>query len=292
MVKGLRGKKRQRKINEIIITTQMKNAVAADMDVKAENLKGKLEGFNVDIVKKMLEYQSKQGNIPSLEVFEKNLGATKGQGGFNWSDTDEGFDFWNEILKVRRKKEAQIVKAATEKKYCPRCGRILPIDNFNKSTTTKDGLWVYCKECTSEMTKKKVEAIKTFGRGNYRTCAICHTPKPLSEFSEEQLGKRTHCICKECEKDRYKDENVKKVDNAIEAYKEKQEENEIKVLGKTPLNEYEFGELIEEIKVRISDKALLLDLFETQELISELTKRGLVGTLTRCETFNVGEELC
>lgn len=34
-------------------------------------------------------------------------------------------------------------------KVCPCCGRELPIENFGKSNATKDGLYLYCKECTN-----------------------------------------------------------------------------------------------------------------------------------------------
>lgn len=32
-------------------------------------------------------------------------------------------------------------------KVCNKCGRELPIDTFNKKTSSKDGLQDYCRDC-------------------------------------------------------------------------------------------------------------------------------------------------
>ena len=37
-----------------------------------------------------------------------------------------------------------------ETKKCSKCGRVLPISEFNKSRRHKDGLQYYCRECQRE----------------------------------------------------------------------------------------------------------------------------------------------
>ena len=41
----------------------------------------------------------------------------------------------------------------SETKKCTRCGRVLPIENYNKSSKSADGLQIYCRECQSELSK-------------------------------------------------------------------------------------------------------------------------------------------
>ena len=38
-----------------------------------------------------------------------------------------------------------------ETKKCPRCGRVLPLSEFNKNSKNKDGLQGYCRECQHEI---------------------------------------------------------------------------------------------------------------------------------------------
>ena len=38
-------------------------------------------------------------------------------------------------------------------KVCPKCGRELPLNEFYKNKTRKDGLQIYCKECQKESDK-------------------------------------------------------------------------------------------------------------------------------------------
>lgn len=47
---------------------------------------------------KMIKYQLMCGNRSDLEVFEKNPTAGPNNGGFSWSNTKEGFEYWNNTL--------------------------------------------------------------------------------------------------------------------------------------------------------------------------------------------------
>ena len=42
-------------------------------------------------------------------------------------------------------------------KKCPKCGKELPLSNFSKCSTKKDGLQVYCKDCAKKYNNKYYE---------------------------------------------------------------------------------------------------------------------------------------
>lgn len=45
-------------------------------------------------------------------------------------------------------------------KKCAKCGRVLTVDNFSKSSRAKDGLQSYCKECASKSAMGSIEKKK------------------------------------------------------------------------------------------------------------------------------------
>lgn len=47
---------------------------------------------------RMMECQKNCGNLPNLDVFLTEPTRSAFNGGFNWSDTEEGFNFWDNIL--------------------------------------------------------------------------------------------------------------------------------------------------------------------------------------------------
>ena len=61
--------------------------------------KGELEGFPPEIVEKMLEKQVEQGNKRDVTVFEDLIHISGFNGGFTWDNTQEGWDFWNKVLR-------------------------------------------------------------------------------------------------------------------------------------------------------------------------------------------------
>ena len=52
----------------------------------------------IEVQEKMLERQVEQGNHRDPNVFIRNFSAGKANRGFNWSDTPEGHDFWENIV--------------------------------------------------------------------------------------------------------------------------------------------------------------------------------------------------
>lgn len=54
--------------------------------------------FPKEIKEKIKERVIEQGNPYKASVFESNVSARRSNGGFTWSDTPEGDDFWRAIM--------------------------------------------------------------------------------------------------------------------------------------------------------------------------------------------------
>lgn len=61
-------------------------------------MKSRITQFPVQIVKRMIHHQVDQGNAPDLNVFKKSICSGRSSGGFNWYDTEEGVDFWMNVI--------------------------------------------------------------------------------------------------------------------------------------------------------------------------------------------------
>ena len=66
--------------------------------VEQSDLVGDIKDMPIEVVEKMIEEQVAQGNCPNVEIFQKNLTADTADGGFNWEDTEDGEDFWMEVI--------------------------------------------------------------------------------------------------------------------------------------------------------------------------------------------------
>jgi len=66
--------------------------------VKQEALIGQIEGFPLEVVQRMVEEQVKQGNKADVTVFQESANSEPIEGGFLWTDTSEGFNFWEKVI--------------------------------------------------------------------------------------------------------------------------------------------------------------------------------------------------
>lgn len=62
------------------------------------DLNGNLQDMMLGIVVKMLEEQKLQNNDPDVKVFQSDINAKKHDGGVDWKDTDDGIQFWEDVL--------------------------------------------------------------------------------------------------------------------------------------------------------------------------------------------------
>jgi hypothetical protein len=63
--------------------------------------KGELEGFPLEVINRMIECQIEQGNKHSVFAFESDSCSGKSEGGFIWSGSKEGRDFWGRVIGLR-----------------------------------------------------------------------------------------------------------------------------------------------------------------------------------------------
>ena len=66
--------------------------------VEQSDLVGDIMDFPIEVVEKMIEEQVRQGNCPNVEVFQRSVTSEVEGGGFDWYDTDDGMDFWEEVI--------------------------------------------------------------------------------------------------------------------------------------------------------------------------------------------------
>ena len=64
--------------------------------VTEKDLIGEIKDFSIEVVQKMVDYQIKQGNKANVKVFQKDNIAN--DDGFDWIKTEEGWNFWNDVI--------------------------------------------------------------------------------------------------------------------------------------------------------------------------------------------------
>ena len=69
--------------------------------ISKNDLKGYIENFPIEIVEMMVKQQVKQGNKADVTVFYEDGDAVFVYGGFDWSKTKDGSEFWYNV--IRRK---------------------------------------------------------------------------------------------------------------------------------------------------------------------------------------------
>ena len=72
-----------------------------NIKITENQLVGDIRNFPIEVVTKMVEYQVKQGGASNVSVFADKRTAAEIEGGFTWDNTEEGFEFWYNVI-VRR----------------------------------------------------------------------------------------------------------------------------------------------------------------------------------------------
>ena len=62
------------------------------------DLKNEISVFPLYVVQEMCEEQVKQGNKFDPEVFATDLVAGQSIGGFDWEETEQGLEYWNNVI--------------------------------------------------------------------------------------------------------------------------------------------------------------------------------------------------
>ena len=94
----------------------------------------------------------------------------------------------------------------TVTKVCNRCHRILPVSEFNRKASTKDGYQFQCKECQAEMARqlyqrrKEEQATAPNPEPETKVCRKCGRELPVTMFGyapKNHNGLKSYC--RDCE---------------------------------------------------------------------------------------------
>lgn len=69
-----------------------------EIKITEKDLIGDIAGFPIEVVRKMVEEQVRQGNKADVGVFQEYTNRDKKNGGFDWEDTEDGFEFWDMVV--------------------------------------------------------------------------------------------------------------------------------------------------------------------------------------------------
>jgi len=83
---------------DIVTPTEQKDAENVSDNEKKLVYGGEIADFPSEIVEKMLENQVLQGHPRDVSVFEKCKVSGRLGFGFDWGTTDDGHDFWNDVI--------------------------------------------------------------------------------------------------------------------------------------------------------------------------------------------------
>lgn len=104
-------------------------------------------------------------------------------------------------------------------KVCSRCHRELPLDQFSKNRTRKDGYQRECKDCQRELSqslyKKRKEGRKeeaaTVEPPKTKVCAKCGRELPIENFGTNKRATDGHkSYCRDCENENCRKYRAKK----------------------------------------------------------------------------------
>lgn len=66
--------------------------------ITKDDLIGEIKNFPIEIVEKMIEEQTKQGNEPNVFIFQRCNSENRKRGGFDWDLTKNGLTFWEDVI--------------------------------------------------------------------------------------------------------------------------------------------------------------------------------------------------
>ncbi len=69
-----------------------------EIKITEKDLIGDIAGFPIEVVKKMVEEQVRQGNKADVSIFQECANWDKKHGGFEWEETEDGFEFWDMVV--------------------------------------------------------------------------------------------------------------------------------------------------------------------------------------------------
>lgn len=174
------------------------------------------------------------------------------------------------ILMVKDCFEARTTDPVTVTKECNRCHRVLPITEFHRNHTRKDGYQCQCKDCQRELAHlmyvKREEAKQTeqpLEVPTTKVCAKCGRELPVENFGHTKKNKNgLKSYCKDCE-----NENCRKY--RAKRYGQPKKERKPKTVDVPVINDL------------LPQPVPAISTFTDDALIEELRHRGWHGTITK-----------
>lgn len=174
------------------------------------------------------------------------------------------------VLMVKDCFEARTSAPVTVTKVCNRCHRELPITEFHRNHTRKDGYQCQCKECQRELAHamyvKREEAKQTqepTETPTTKVCAKCHRELPVENFGHTKKNKNgLKSYCRDCE-----NENCRKY--RAKRYGQPKKERKPKTMDFPVINDL------------LPQPVPAISTFTDDALIAELRLRGWHGTITK-----------
>ncbi len=81
---------------------KLNSNVPNEFGITSKDMIGDIAGFPIGVVIRIIEEQENQGNKPDIKVFQKDRFANEVTGGFNWSKTKNGMNFWGIVIGERK----------------------------------------------------------------------------------------------------------------------------------------------------------------------------------------------
>ena len=174
------------------------------------------------------------------------------------------------VLMVKDCFEARTTDPVTVTKECNRCHRVLPITEFHRNHTRKDGYQCQCKDCQRELAHlmyvKREEAKQTeqpLEVPTTKVCAKCGRELPVENFGHTKKNKNgLKSYCKDCE-----NENCRKY--RAKRYGQPKKERRPKTVDVPVINDL------------LPQPVPALSTFTDEAIIAELRHRGWHGTITK-----------
>lgn len=108
--------------------------------VKESDLIGDIEDFPIEVVQKMVDNQYDKRHVCDVSVFQQSADAATY--GFIWSETSEGWDFWNDVINKKQFYKFFDLYPIEDSTKLPKCSKL---KESSKIYFTDSQRWVLSK---------------------------------------------------------------------------------------------------------------------------------------------------
>lgn len=108
----------------------------------------------------------------------------------------------NAAVRLLRSQRSELDKPQLSEKQCNTCQTVLPIENFTRNSTTKDGYCLFCKACRRLIDKRQKLNRDAVVVTNSREKKECHKCRHVKSFAEFRINLKSSDnrsnICEQC----------------------------------------------------------------------------------------------